>query len=550
MGLEHTRPRQSAAARGATARAVVAREPVLTLQRRAGNRATAQLLQREPSNVSRLAKAARQLGLAVEERDIHTALRVQMGKDDGVRPGLNIVANLGTHGRTGYVDPSGRYRGDFLTRTRDGALPAVAIMLGPQPFAEGDDGVLATLRHELAHAEHDRTLLGWLGRWRSAGSGDFLAWMRRQKASPVDLALAGSGTSGRAVETELLAHIEGFAAVFDKTPPPSTSAVLGSSLPPAIDELRGAASRGWTGVDPAVKTAAEKRVAELYRGFDASRQALLRDWLFYLHYRATTAWPKDAKDDDARAAGAIWRSFNPHVAFLEWLLGIVAGIEFAAHPLPGPAGREAVKVLKRPAPARTVKVGSGKVRAYADVGFQFGGESRSHGISLSYEGPDASEMRWLQFIWREVVPDRGQPAAGALYHQSQSYPLTTDPSEPSRIGWNTDTATYIGGAASAFYELDNAVNRSAGKLEMFDEPSASSADLRTAGVARAHVVQYLVKGRRVLLMAEFVIEHRFGHLGGGPSTKAKFVSLQPATAIDPGPRARLHAQFKELDYLP
>ena len=112
--------------------------------------------------------------------------------------------------------------------------------------------------------------------------------------------------------------------MFDKTPPPSTSAVLGSSLPPAIDELRGAGDRGWTGVDPAVKTAAEKRVAELYRGFDASRQALLRDWLFYLLYRATTAWPKDAKDDDARAAGAIWRSFNPHVAFLEWLLGIVA----------------------------------------------------------------------------------------------------------------------------------------------------------------------------------------------------------------------------------
>ena len=33
-------------------------------------------------------------------------------------------------------------------------------MLGPQAFQDGDDAVLATLRHELKHAEHDRTLLG------------------------------------------------------------------------------------------------------------------------------------------------------------------------------------------------------------------------------------------------------------------------------------------------------------------------------------------------------------------------------------------------------
>ena len=70
-------------------------------------------------------------------------------------------------------------------------------------------------------------------------------------------------------------------------------------------------------------------------------------------------------------------------------------------------------------------------------------------------------MRWLQFIWREVVPDHGRAAGGTLYHQSQSYPLTTNPSEPSQVGWNTDTATYVGGPQSAFYELDNAVNRGA-----------------------------------------------------------------------------------------
>jgi hypothetical protein len=366
---------------------VVARDPMLTLQRKAGNRAAAQLLQREESNVSRLARIARQLGVAIEEREIHRAMRVRDGEDDGVRPGLNIVANLPTRGRTGFVDSSGRYRGDFLTATRDGALPSVAIMLGPLPFAESDDSVLATVRHELVHAEHDRMLLSWLGRWRSAGSGAgsgaLLAWMRRQKASPVDLALAGAGTAGKPVDTELLAHVEGFAAVFDKTPPPSTTAVLKSSLPLAIEQLRGAAERGWAGVDPAVKAAAEKRLAAFYAGLDGTRQALLRDWLFYLRYRATTRWPKDATDDDARAAGLVWKTFHSHVPFLEWLLGIVGGIEFAAHPLPKPAKRDAVTVVRRPAPARTVKLGSGKVSAYVDVGYEFGGDSRSHGISLS-----------------------------------------------------------------------------------------------------------------------------------------------------------------------
>ena len=145
---------------------------MFTLQRAAGNRATTQLLQREPSKAARLAKIAKQLGMDVEERDVHLALRVKEGEDHGVRPGLNIVANLPTRGRTGFVESGGRYHGDFLTATRDGELPAVAIMLGPQAFQDGDDAVLATLRHELTHAEHDRTILAWLTKWRAAGHGN------------------------------------------------------------------------------------------------------------------------------------------------------------------------------------------------------------------------------------------------------------------------------------------------------------------------------------------------------------------------------------------
>ena len=139
--------------------------------------------------------------------------------------------------------------------------------------------------------------------------------------------------------------------------------LLKSALPTAIEELRGAAERGWVGVDDAIKIAAEKRLAAFYSGLDASRQALLRDWLFYLHYRASTRWPKDAKDDDARAANLVWGAFHPYPGFLEWMLATVANVEFGAHPLPPSVNAQSVDAIKRPAPGRTVKVGAGKVTA-------------------------------------------------------------------------------------------------------------------------------------------------------------------------------------------
>jgi hypothetical protein len=559
------RERLRAAAAPARSQARVT-NPVLALQRKAGNRATAQLLQREPSKTARLAKIAKQLHaddlahVSVDERDIHLALRVKEGEDHGVRPGLNIIGNLPARGRTGYVDADGRYHGDFVSATRTGALPRIAIMLGPLPFDEGDDSVLATLRHELAHAQHDQMVLDWLTRWRGTGQPDFNAWAAHQKASAADLALVRGGTRGQNVHTELLAHIEGFAAVFDKTPVPSASVVLKSSLPPAIEQLRGAAERGWTGVDKDVRKVAEERLAAFYSGLDGSHQELLRDWLFYLRYRATTQWPKDGKDDDSRAAGVVWGLFHPHARFIEWMLAVVANVQFGAHTLPAPSNRAPVTVKARPAASRTIPVGAGKVQAFVDVGFEVRDGTRPHGISLSYEGHDAPQMRWLQFIWREVAPDRGRPVAATLYHQGQAYPLTTNPAEPSQVGWNTDTATYVGGPQAAFYELDNATNRSAGKLEMFDEPGAPSPNDVTAAFAaqpagngvtsRAHLVQYLVEGAKVLFRAEFEVEHRFADPADRPNAKPKLIDARPAAAIDPGPRARLHAQFKELDYLP
>ena len=54
----------------------------------------------------------------------------------------------------------------------------------------------------------------------------------------------------------------------------------------------------------------------------------------------------------------------------------------------------------------------------------------------------------------------------------------------------------------------------------------------------------------MLFRTEFEYEYRFAQPGAAPSTRPRLVSAGPAAAVDPGPRARLHAQFKDLDYLP
>jgi hypothetical protein len=187
-------------------------------------------------------------------------------------------------------------------------------------------------------------------------------------------------------------------------------------------------------------------------------------------------------------------------------------------------------------------------------------EKRSHGVSLNYEGKDASEVRWLQFIWREVVPDGAKGIAGTAHHQGKSYPLTTDPGEPTQIGWNTDTATYKGGGQAAFYELDNAVNRNEAHVEMFDEPSSPfDKDIKAAFAAghagggvtgRAHLVEYLIKGTDVLFRAEVKFDYTYAKATDTPDAQPKLVKAEKASAIDPAARARLHEQFPELDYLP
>ncbi|MGZ4165797.1 MAG: hypothetical protein ACXVFO_04255 [Solirubrobacteraceae bacterium] len=577
---------------GAVRRRETGRGSVLALQRSIGNQAVRQLLQRQPTRTEMLSKAAKDLNAAtlvyevaasgVEEKDIGYARRIETGKP-GIKPGLNIVEDLGARGRTGFVAADGAYLGDTLPATT-ADLPRIAISIGKQAFNEGEGAVRATLRHELEHAMHDQLLILVQRDWRAAlkkagkalpkseadaerqlfafAAGDKVT-STHGKPSAAELALIRGATQGHLAETELLAHLAGFMAVFETTPPAGPKGILGSTMAPALEQLRGAAQRGWTGVDEKVKAEAKDRIVAYYKSLAPGKKQLLRDWLLFLHLHVTTPFP-DGTSDDAKAAKYV-RSpdvFGPHREFLEWMLRAIREVEFGALKLPAAANRTPVEVTRRPKAAKAVKVGAGTVNVFTDVSYKLGTTSKPHGFSLSYEGADASDVRWLQFIWREVVPEGGTGVTGTWHHQTSAYELTTQPGDPSQIGWNTDTATgYRGGeAASAFYELENSVNRDNRHVEMFDEPSSPYQSMiddafkaaRSGGRVRgsAHLVQYLVKGMDVLFRSEIQVDYSYAHATDNPDAQPKLISAGKASAIDPVARARLHQQFSSLDYLP
>ena len=586
-----TQPTRGPRGPAGASRDALSHHPVLALQRSIGNQAVRQLLQRDRDDTATLAKVAKTLTAAtlvtdvaaagVEPADFGFARQIRTGQKDGIKPGLNIVVNLGARGRTGFVAADGTYLGDTLPAgTAD--LPRVAISIGKQAFDEGENTVRSTVRHELEHAMHAQLLLVVQRRWRESLSKahkalpkseaearkQLYAFAASDKASPsgvkltqFELDLVRGDTEGSLGSTELLAHLAGFIQIFETTPPADVGAVAGGLMPPAIEQLRGAAQHGWPGASDKVKVEARKRLVDYYRSLTPDKQLLLRHWLMFLRLRAVVAWPKGASTQEARVAGIVRAAFGGHLDFLDWMLAPIRDLVFTDTALPAPSAQTQVTAGARPKPAATDSVGSGKVKIYTGIPFTPKGDpwKRPNGVSLLYEGPDASEVRWMQFIWRELVPDGAKGVSGTVSHQGQSYALTTEPSEPSQIGWNTDTATYQSGAVGAFYEKDNATNRDSRSVEMFDEPSspydkdvARAFQARASGggvTGRAHLVEFLVKGRDIVYRAEIQYEYRYAAETDKPPGQPKLISHGKASAIDPGARARLHEQFPQLDYL-
>jgi hypothetical protein len=182
--------------------------------------------------------------------------------------------------------------------------------------------------------------------------------------------------------------------------------------------------------------------------------------------------------------------------------------------------------------------------------------------SLTYDGPDAADMRWLQFIWREVVqvyPAKGRSAPVKVPVKMQldnpepkiPYFLTTDPksaTDSAKRRWEVDSPS----TDSPFYEERSPVKRKATSLTMFDAPSAMpspqlAAQLFNAAsppeklIATFHAETYLVGGMEVFYRAKIDITWEIG----------KDLKEPPAAPkMDGAQRACLAIQYPAADFLP
>lgn len=220
-------------------------------------------------------------------------------------------------------------------------------------------------------------------------------------------------------------------------------------------------------------------------------------------------------------------------------------------------------------PKAQAKVASGVVTMRTGVYLEILGNLKSDdAYSLTYTGPDAADMRWLQFIWRRVVVEfppavkGGKPRKVALQmrldHSGTPFLLTTDLTpNPSKPRWTTDSPV----KRSAFYEEDTTVIRSPGELTMFDPPSplpklTLAADLfnspnrLTSFVAQFHAATFLVRDMDVLYRAQIDYTWLFtGTTTPKPTVTASGVAAK-GLELEPGQRAALAYQHPRFDYLP
>jgi hypothetical protein len=302
----HVRVREQGPARLQPVEAALAESQLLALQRTAGNHAVVRMLARDktPSRldvgpVTELYKggtSAEAWGDAVRSRehfvDLYSELATLLNatkiedvkgtsaKDintarkpepSALKPGLNFVGELdGDRGQTAYL-----YDGKFdmkLPAQREGALPTVAVLLGPRAFDPSNKAsTVGVLRHELEHAFHGRLALNWLKKWREDESRDakklsFLDWLEKKKLPAADMALVRERVGGTKINTEALGNLEQFITQF-----PFEGADADKLAHPAFFELEDTADF-WVNADAAVQQEVVARLKALRTRLSSDRQ--------------------------------------------------------------------------------------------------------------------------------------------------------------------------------------------------------------------------------------------------------------------------------------
>jgi truncated hemoglobin YjbI len=198
----------------------------------------------------------------------------------------------------------------------------------------------------------------------------------------------------------------------------------------------------------------------------------------------------------------------------------------------------------------TVPGGSVSVRTGAQ--FTAGTTAYTEGFSMAYQGGLASDTRWLQFIWREIVvthPTKGIYRVNApITTTGGTYQLTTDTSNPS---YNTDSAS----ATSPFYEAAFTDIRTADATTIYDQPGAAQALVNaelaggaTTVVSRAHFNTFLIRDFRPLHRVHLEVEWSFTSAGGTPRVQT-VRSGGRATSLPTDMKRRLVQQYPNYEYI-
>jgi hypothetical protein len=188
---------------------------------------------------------------------------------------------------------------------------------------------------------------------------------------------------------------------------------------------------------------------------------------------------------------------------------------------------------------------------------------RNGDFLLTYSGSDASDMRWLQFIWRMAELEfstGGRTRKAAIKMRADRFPgipfhLTVDPKEPR---WFTDTSK----DGAGFFEQDSTVKRSGTDFVLYDAPSALPAQSLAVDVfnlvpapdklvAHFRAATYLIHELDVLYRADIQLTWEFTKGSSAASPIKPFEGAGKAVhELEPEHRACLMRQHPDIDYLP
>lgn len=191
-----------------------------------------------------------------------------------------------------------------------------------------------------------------------------------------------------------------------------------------------------------------------------------------------------------------------------------------------------------------VPYGTVEVRTGEEVELK-GGTKLPNRIAIEYSGALSADMKWLQFVWFELVattPKGVQRVAATVPTTSGTKPFTTDPTKPD---WSVDAAT----TTSPFYEVGGRNLRTTSSTTIFDAPGGGSvtplADAvyqsgigATAVTFTAHFETYLIHGSTAEYVTSWQASTAFSQAGGKTTAAAIGYTVGTSGQVSGLPAAR------------